>query len=121
VTATLFTLRQGEAGRVVGLALAVPEARYISCRLASDPRLARRFASTADWRAIVEDLRTIPPTPLPAASAVARVLAGDWNVRVQYVTRHDVEAATPGELVRALDALLLEQPLDGHTNGGDCG
>lgn len=94
MTAVLFTLlRPGDAA-VVGLALVAPEARYCSLRARGAERLDRRFATPADWKEIEHDVASLPSGPLPAVSAIARVVASDCGLAVQYVTVQAIAAQT---------------------------
>lgn len=58
MTAHHFLLTRLDTGALVGHALLCPEARYVGLRTVNrDAHVSHRAALTADWRAIVEDLR----------------------------------------------------------------
>jgi hypothetical protein len=111
VTAALFTLRVFAAGPIVGAALVCPEARYCSVRLHGAERLDRRFALPADWKALEAELQSLPSGPLPARSAIVRVLGPDRELVVTHLVTEDVEAGSPSDVAAVLDAKLKAQPL----------
>ena len=110
MTATLFTLT--EAGRVAGLGLVCPEARYASIRWAHADRLDRCPVTADQWREIMQAIRAgLSPEPL----ALAAVLTGGrLGLTVQWIHAQPVGAGHgPGAVANLLDRLLKSQALAG--------
>ena len=80
--AIAFVLSDLETGRLLGHALVCQEARYVSIAHAVAGPLERLHASPQQWRAMASDLTLgLPPTPLPADGAFARLLVPDGRRR----------------------------------------
>ena len=113
LTATLFTLT--EAGRLAGLGLVCPEARYASVRWVHADRLDRCRVSAAQWREIARVLGAgTTPGRIEPSSALGTVLAGDrLGVTVQWLTSLPAADVAPEAVAGELDGLLKRQPLTG--------
>lgn len=112
MTATLFTLT--EAGRVAGLGLVCPEARYASVRWAHADRLDRCHVSAAQWQEIVRMLGDTTPGRIEPSSALGTVLAcGRLGLTAQWLTVLPVADVAPQAVAGELDGLLTRQPLTG--------
>ena len=110
VRATVFALSRVRPPQVVGQAVISAEVRYATVALRGASRVLRRFASLEQWRVIEIELAALVIGETVATGlTTARLLTdelGGLCARLQRVERIE---ATPGEMVRALDALTEDQ------------
>ena len=84
-----FTLTDFETGRLLGLALACPEARYASVLAVGSDRFERRHALPSHWKELEVDLTRLQASPLDRSSTIVRPLLdvdGRSNVIVRPLT-----------------------------------
>jgi hypothetical protein len=103
-----FTLTDFETGRLLGLALVSPEARYAAVLAAGGNRFDQRHALPSHWKELEVDLGRLPATPLDRSSTIVRLLL-DVDRRSNVIVRPLTGLPVDGEPERSaqlLDALL---------------
>jgi DNA invertase Pin-like site-specific DNA recombinase len=113
VTHTLFvfSLRDLETGRHLGLGGICPTARYCSFALVGADRPDRRHPESTDWRTFErEALSHYPATPLESAHIAVRMLVPSWHrsgTTVQFASTLpiDEESRLGREMVETMGAL----------------
>lgn len=103
-----FTLTDLETGRLLGLALVCPEARYASVLAVGSPQFDRRHALPSHWKELEVDLKRLPAGPLERSSTVVRLLLDvdrRSNVVVQALTGMPADGE-PERSAQLLDTLL---------------
>jgi len=108
MTAVLLSIAQLETGRTVGMALICPEARYASVMWHGAPRIDRRMASPAIWRAVIAELTPgLDAGPLARESAIVRLIADDASpFAIQCVWSRPLEEVAPASTAAQLDHIL---------------
>jgi hypothetical protein len=103
-----FTLTDFESGRLLGLALVCPEARYASVLATGADGFDRRHALPTQWKELEADLARLPTSPLDRSSTIVRLLLDvdrRSNVTVQPLTGLPADGE-PERSAQLLDALL---------------
>jgi len=106
MTAHAYALTALGTGRVLGMALLAPEARYAGVLAVGAPRVDRRFLKPTQWIATENELVIgHDKGPLPKDSAIAKALAGTAAIVVQFIHATEID---PGErgAAEALDQHL---------------
>ena len=102
-----FTLTDFETGRLLGLALVSPEARYASVLAAGGNRLDQRHALPSHWKELEVDLGRLPATPLDRSSTIVRLLLDMTAVERNRRRLPGLSAdGEPERSAQLLDALL---------------
>jgi hypothetical protein len=111
-----FTLTDFETGRLLGLALVCPEARYASVLGVGVERFDRRHALPTQWQELEMDLRRLSSSTLDPSSTIVRLLL-DVDRRSNVVVRPLTGLPGDGEPERS--AQLLDALLKGMTARAD--
>ena len=91
-------------------AVVAVDARYCSVWPVGGDRPLRQFASPAQWREIVAEIKLgLNTGPLPADGAIAQLLTlGGRGVIVRWQVQLPLEVASPDQAAAALDAVLRD-------------
>jgi hypothetical protein len=106
--AITFTLADLAPGRLLGLGLVCPEARYASVLPVGADRLDRRHALPSQWKELEVDLARLPASPLDRSSRVVQLLL-DVDRRSSVIVQPLTGLPTDGEpqhSAQLLDTLL---------------
>lgn len=109
ITAHVFALQDSGDHRHLGFGLLVLEARYASVLWSGHAQIQRRHLGPRGWLEVEREIRTLTLGLLDPSTALHSALVPSGRgVRLSYAIGRPIMSGDPGDLVAALDALLLE-------------